>query len=263
LKKLKYIFLPFIIFLLSNSAYAASPLKQFEITRPFGLMEIAGIDVSITNSSIMMVAILIILNIFLILSTKKKAIIPNRLQSIAEMSYEMIYNTTKDNLGKNGAQFFPLIYSLFMFILLCNMLGLIPYSFTVTSHIIITFAIAFGIFMFATILGFILHGFKYLRLFLPEGVPIFLAPLLIPIEIVSYISRPISLAVRLAANMMAGHTMIKVFAGFVVALGIFGVAPFIFIVLLYILETLIAFLQAYVFAVLTCLYLSDSFHPGH
>jgi len=226
-------------------------------------MEIAGVDVSITNSSIMMISILIILNVFLILSTRKKAIIPSRLQSIAEMSYEMIYNTTKDNLGKNGAQYFPLIYSLFMFILLCNMLGLIPYSFTVTSHIIITFAIAFGIFIFATILGFILHGFKYLRLFLPEGVPIFLAPLLIPIEIVSYISRPISLAVRLAANMMAGHTMIKVFAGFVVALGIFGVAPFIFIVLLYILETLIAFLQAYVFAVLTCLYLSDSFHPGH
>ena len=263
MKQLKYIFLPFIIFLLSSSAYSASPLKQFEITRPFGLMEIAGVDVSITNSSIMMISILIILNVFLILSTRKKAIIPSRLQSIAEMSYEMIYNTTKDNLGKNGAQYFPLIYSLFMFILLCNMLGLKPYSFTVTSHIIITFAIAFGIFIFATILGFILHGFKYLRLFLPEGVPIFLAPLLIPIEIVSYISRPISLAVRLAANMMAGHTMIKVFAGFVVALGIFGVAPFIFIVLLYILETLIAFLQAYVFAVLTCLYLSDSFHPGH
>ena len=259
---LKNIFLLFIIFI-GNTANAASPLKQFEITRPFGSMEIAGIDVSITNSSIMMIIILILLNVFLIIATKKKAIIPTKIQSIAEMSYEMIYNTTKDNLGKEGAKFFPLVYSLFMFILLCNMLGLIPYSFTVTSHIIITFAIAFGIFLFATILGFVLHGFKYLRLFLPAGVPIFLAPLLVPIEIVSYISRPISLAVRLAANMMAGHTMIKVFAGFVVALGIFGIAPFIFIVLLYILETLIAFLQAYVFAVLTCLYLSDSFHPGH
>ena len=259
---LKNIFLLFIIFI-GNTANAASPLKQFEITRPFGSMEIAGIDVSITNSSIMMIIILVLLNVFLIIATKKKAIIPTKIQSIAEMSYEMIYNTTKDNLGKEGAKFFPLVYSLFMFILLCNMLGLIPYSFTVTSHIIITFAIAFGIFLFATILGFVLHGFKYLRLFLPAGVPIFLAPLLVPIEIVSYISRPISLAVRLAANMMAGHTMIKVFAGFVVALGIFGIAPFIFIVLLYILETLIAFLQAYVFAVLTCLYLSDSFHPGH
>ena len=258
----KNILLLCIIFI-GNTAHAASPLKQFEITRPFGTMEIAGIDISITNSSIMMIIILVLLNAFLIIATKKKAVIPSKLQSVAEMSYEMIYNTTKDNLGKEGAKFFPLVYSLFMFILLCNMLGLIPYSFTVTSHIIITFAIAFGIFLFATILGFVLHGFKYLRLFLPAGVPIFLAPLLVPIEIVSYISRPISLAVRLAANMMAGHTMIKVFAGFVVALGIFGIAPFIFIVLLYILETLIAFLQAYVFAVLTCLYLSDSFHPGH
>jgi len=143
------------------------------------------------------------------------------------------------------------------------MLGLVPYSFTVTSHIIVTFAIAFSIFLFATILGFIMNGRKFLKLFLPEGVPIYLAPLLVPIEIVSYISRPISLAVRLAANMMAGHTMIKVFAGFVVALGVFGVAPFLFIILLYILETVIAFLQAYVFAVLTCLYLNDSFNPSH
>ena len=179
------------------------------------------------------------------------------------MSYEMIFNTTRDNLGNNGAKFFPFVYSLFMFILLCNLLGLIPYSFTVTSHIIVTFAIAFGIFLFATVLGFILNGHKFLRLFLPKGVPIYLAPLLVPIEIVSYISRPISLAVRLAANMMAGHTMIKVFAGFVVALGVFGIAPFVFIVLLYVLETVIAFLQAYVFAVLTCLYLNDSFHPSH
>ena len=239
-----------------------SPLDQFTIHRIFE-MKIGNIDISLTNSSLMMIVVLVILNVFLLYATKKKSMIPGRLQSLAEMSYEMIYNTTKDNLGKDGAIFFPLVYSLFMFILLCNMLGLIPYSFTVTSHIIITFALAFGIFLLATILGFILHGHKYLRLFLPKGVPIFLAPLLVPIEIVSYISRPISLAVRLAANMMAGHTMIKVFAGFVVALGIFGIAPFLFIVLLYILETLIAFLQAYVFAVLTCLYLSDSFHPEH
>ena len=239
-----------------------SPLDQFAIHRIYE-MKIGGIDISLTNSSVMMIIVLAILNIFLIYSTRKKSVIPGRLQSLAEMSYEMIYNTTKDNLGKDGVRFFPLVYSLFMFILLCNMLGLVPYSFTVTSHIIVTFALAFGIFLLATVLGFVLHGHKYLRLFLPKRVPIFLAPLLVPIEIVSYISRPISLAVRLAANMMAGHTMIKVFAGFVVALGIFGIAPFLFIVLLYILETLIAFLQAYVFAVLTCLYLSDSFHPEH
>ena len=239
-----------------------SPLDQFSIHRIFDL-KIGEIDVSFTNSSLMMVIILVLLNIFLILATRKKSLVPDKLQSLAEMSYEMIFNTTRDNLGSNGAKFFPFVYSLFMFILLCNLLGLIPYSFTVTSHIIVTFAIAFGIFLFATVLGFILNGHKFLRLFLPKGVPIYLAPLLVPIEIVSYISRPISLAVRLAANMMAGHTMIKVFAGFVVALGVFGIAPFVFIVLLYVLETVIAFLQAYVFAVLTCLYLNDSFHPSH
>ncbi len=240
-----------------------SPLDQFSIHRIFGEIKIGEIDVSFTNSSLMMIIVLVLLNVFLLLATRKKSIVPGKLQSLAEMSYEMIYNTTKDNLGSKGMKFFPFIYSLFMFILLCNMLGLVPYSFTVTSHIIVTFAIAFSIFLFATILGFIMNGPKFLKLFLPEGVPIYLAPLLVPIEIVSYISRPISLAVRLAANMMAGHTMIKVFAGFVVTLGVFGVAPFLFIILLYILETVIAVLQAYVFAVLTCLYLNDSFNPSH
>ena len=141
-----------------------SPLDQFTIHRIFE-MKLGGIDISLTNSSLMMIIVLIVLNIFLIYSTKKKSIIPGRLQSLAEMSYEMIYNTTRDNLGKDGVRFFPLVYSLFMFILLCNMLGLIPYSFTVTSHIIVTFALAFGIFLLATVLGFILHGHKYLRLF--------------------------------------------------------------------------------------------------
>jgi|TARA_B110000914_G_scaffold132607_1_gene115949 F-type H+-transporting ATPase subunit a len=226
-------------------------------------MKIGNIDISLTNSSVMMIAVLVILNVFLIYATKRKSVVPGRLQSIAEMSYEMIYNTTQSNLGNNGKRLFPLVYSLFMFILLCNMLGLIPYSFTVTSHIIVTFALAFGVFLLATIMGFVINGHKYLRLFLPKGVPVFLIPILVPIEIVSYISRPISLAVRLAANMMAGHTIIKVFAMFVVTLGIWGIAPLLFIVVLYVLETLIAFLQAYVFAVLTCLYINDSFHPEH
>jgi F-type H+-transporting ATPase subunit a len=150
-----------------------------------------------------------------------------------------------------------------MFILFCNVLGLIPYSFTVTSHIIVTFVFAGAIFVGVTLLGFFRHGLKFFSLFLPPGVPLFLAPLLVPIEFVSYLSRPISLSVRLAANMMAGHTMLKVFAGFVVALGLLGVAPLIFIVLLYALETLIAFLQAYVFAVLTCLYINDAIHLHH
>ena len=239
-----------------------SPLEQFTIQRIFE-MKIGNIDISLTNSSVMMIAVLVILNVFLIYATKRKSVVPGRLQSIAEMSYEMIYNTTQSNLGNNGKRLFPLVYSLFMFILLCNMLGLIPYSFTVTSHIIVTFALAFGVFLLATIMGFVINGHKYLRLFLPKGVPVFLIPILVPIEIVSYISRPISLAVRLAANMMAGHTIIKVFAMFVVTLGIWGIAPLLFIVVLYVLETLIAFLQAYVFAVLTCLYINDSFHPEH
>jgi F-type H+-transporting ATPase subunit a len=239
-----------------------SPLDQFTIQRIFE-MKIGNIDISLTNSSVMMIAVLVILNAFLIYATKRKSVVPGRLQSIAEMSYEMIYNTTQSNLGNNGKRLFPLVYSLFMFILLCNMLGLIPYSFTVTSHIIVTFALAFGVFLLATIMGFVINGHKYLRLFLPKGVPVFLIPILVPIEIVSYISRPISLAVRLAANMMAGHTIIKVFAMFVVTLGIWGIAPLLFIVVLYVLETLIAFLQAYVFAVLTCLYINDSFHPEH
>ena len=239
-----------------------SPLDQFTIQRIFE-MKIGNIDISLTNSSVMMIAVLVILNVFLIYATKRKSVVPGRLQSIAEMSYEMIYNTTQSNLGNNGKRLFPLVYSLFMFILLCNMLGLIPYSFTVTSHIIVTFALAFGVFLLATIMGFVINGHKYLRLFLPKGVPVFLIPILVPIEIVSYISRPISLAVRLAANMMAGHTIIKVFAMFVVTLGIWGIAPLLFIVVLYVLETLIAFLQAYVFAVLTCSYINDSFHPEH
>ena len=150
-----------------------------------------------------------------------------------------------------------------MFLLFCNVLGLIPYSFTVTSHIIVTFVFAGAIFVGVTVLGFVRHGLKFFGLFFPPGVPIYLAPLLVPIEFVSYLSRPISLSVRLAANMMAGHTMLKVFAGFVVALGLMGVAPLIFIVFLYALETLIAFLQAYVFAVLTCLYINDAIHLHH
>ena len=156
-----------------------------------------------------------------------------------------------------------MIFSLFIFILFCNGLGLIPYSFTVTSHIIVTFTFATLVFVGVTILGFFRHGLKFFSIFLPPGVPIFLAPLLIPIEIISYLSRPVSLSVRLAANMMAGHTMIKVFAGFVVALGLYGIAPLLFLVAIYALETLIAFLQAYVFAVLTCLYLNDAIHMQH
>jgi F-type H+-transporting ATPase subunit a len=239
-----------------------SPLEQFAITRLVEL-EVGGVDVSFTNSSAMMVAVIVLVTLFMGLSMRRHTMVPSRWQLVAELSYEFIAKTVRDTIGAEGKRFFPFVFTLFMFILFSNSLGLIPHSFTVTSHIIVTFALASFIFLGVTLLGFIRHGLKFLTFFLPPGVPIFLAPLLVPIELISYLSRPVSLSVRLAANMLAGHTMLAVFAGFVVSLGLFGVAPFIFIILLYGLETLVAFLQAYVFAVLTCIYISDSIHLHH
>ena len=239
-----------------------SPLDQFTIKRLVEL-DIGGVDVSFTNSSAMMLAAVISITLFLMIGTRGRAVVPGRWQSVVELAYELVAKSVRDNIGTEGRPYFPFIFTLFMFLLFCNVLGLIPYSFTVTSHIIVTFVFAGMIFVGVTVLGFVRHGLKFFSLFFPPGVPIYLAPLLVPIEFVSYLSRPISLSVRLAANMMAGHTMLKVFAGFVVALGLMGVAPLIFIVLLYALETLIAFLQAYVFAVLTCLYINDAIHLHH
>ena len=239
-----------------------SPLEQFAIKR-FIELDVAGVDFSFTNSSAMMVLAVVCIVSFVMLGIRRHALVPTRWQSMVELSYELIAKSVRDNIGTEGRPFFPLIFSLFMFILFCNVLGLIPYSFTVTSHIIVTFVFASAIFIGVTVLGLIRHGLKFFSLFLPPGVPLLLAPLLVPIELVSYLSRPISLSVRRAANMMAGHTMLKVFAGFVVALGLLGIAPLIFIILLYALETLIAFLQAYVFAVLTCLYINDAIHLHH
>lgn len=239
-----------------------SPLEQFAITRLVEL-KVGGVDVSFTNSSAMMVAVIVLVTLFMALSMRHNAMVPGRWQLAAELSYEFIAKTVRDTIGTEGKRFFPFVFTLFMFVLFSNVLGLIPHSFTVTSHIIVTFALASFIFLSVTLLGFMRHGLKFLTFFLPPGVPMFLAPLLVPIELISYLSRPVSLSVRLAANMLAGHTMLAVFAGFVVALGLFGVAPFIFIILLYGLETLVAFLQAYVFAVLTCIYINDSIHLHH
>ena len=239
-----------------------SPLEQFAIKRIVEL-DIGGVDISFTNSSAMMVIVVASVTLFLMLGTRRHAMVPGRWQSVVELAYELVAKSVRDNIGTEGRPYFAFIFSLFMFLLFCNVLGLIPYSFTVTSHIIVTFVFAGAIFVGVTVLGFVRHGLKFIGLFFPPGVPIYLAPLLVPIEFVSYLSRPISLSVRLAANMMAGHTMLKVFAGFVVALGLMGVAPLIFIVFLYALETLIAFLQAYVFAVLTCLYINDAIHLHH
>jgi len=235
-------------------------MAQFEIRR-YIPMEAGGIDVSFTNSSLFMVIALMGITLFLILGMRRQALVPSRWQSMAELSYEFVANMMRDTVGTSGQKFFPFVFTLFMFVLFTNMLGMIPYSFTVTSHIIVTFALACLVFIGVTVLGFIKHGAGYLKLFVPHGVPVALLPLIVVIEIISYLSRPISLSVRLFANMMAGHTMLHVFAGFVLMLGVFaGWLPLLFIVALTGLEFLVAFLQAYVFAILTCIYINDAIH---
>ena len=235
----------------------ADPIHQFKIKELIPL-ELFEINISFTNSSLFMSLAIISIILLLLISIKNQSLIPSRLQSISEIFYEFIANMISDNIGEKGRKFFPLIFTLFAFILFGNMLGMLPYGFTFTSHIIVTFVLAIFIFLFVTLLGIFIHGFKFFGLFVPKGVPMLMLPLMIPIEIISYLSRPISLSVRLFANMMAGHTMLKIFAGFIVPLGIFGVAPLLVGVALTALEVLIAFLQAYVFTILTCIYLNEA-----
>lgn len=259
-------------------AAAHSPLEQFLIKRIFeicigggdpspadGKFACAGgLDASFTNSSLFMVIAVALITAFLTASMRGRSLVPTRLQSMAELSYEFIANMIRDNVGRAGMNYFPFIFSLFLFILFGNLLGMIPYTFTFTSHIIVTFAMAFVVFVGVTVIGFIRHGVGFLKLFVPSGVPVFLLPLMVVIEVLSYFTRPISLSVRLFANMMAGHTMLKVFGGFVVALGILGGwAPLAFIIALTGLEVGIAFLQAYVFTILTCIYLNDAINMHH
>ncbi len=240
-----------------------SPLEQF-IVKPLVEMKIGTLDVSLTNSAVWMILGVIGATLLLTLSMRGRAMVPTRMQSIAELSYEFIANMLKDNVGTEGRPYFPFIFTLFMFILFANMLGMIPYSFTTTSHIIVTFALALVVWVGVTIIGIAKNGAGFLKLFVPSGVPLALMPLLVVIEVISYCVRPISLSVRLFANMMAGHTMLKVFGGFVIALSWWGGwAPLLFVVALTGLEIGIAFLQAYVFTILTCLYLHDALHPGH
>jgi len=239
-------------------------MTQFEVYSIGPKIQLGNIDISFTNSSLFMVITVALISIFFILSTQKKSLIPGKMQLLAEMIYEFVANMISDTAGKDARPYFPFILSLFLFVLVANMVGMIPYSFTVTSHIIVTFALAFFIFIGVTIIGFIKHGISHLKLFVPSGVPAVLLPLIVVIEIISYLSRPISLSVRLFANMMAGHTMLKVFGGFVVSLGILGGwLPLGFSVALTGLEILVAFLQAYVFAILTCIYLNDALHLHH
>ncbi len=246
-----------------GGGFAIDPMHQFEIKTYFPL-QLGSIDASFTNSSLFMVIAAALLTILMLAGMSRRAMVPGRLQSIVELSYEFIANMLRDNVGTAGLRFFPFVFTLFMFILALNLLGMVPYSFTVTSHIIVTFALAFFIFIGVTILGFAVHGFGFFKFFVPHGVPAYLLPLVVPIEVVSYLTRPISLSVRLFANMMAGHTVLKVFAGFVIALGAFGylpgLLPLAFMVALTGLEVLVAALQAYVFAILTCIYLNDALH---
>ncbi|MEE8392728.1 MAG: F0F1 ATP synthase subunit A [Rhodospirillales bacterium] len=238
----------------------ANPLQQFTINTLVPI-KIGGIDASLTNSGLFMVLTVAAITVFLTLSMRGRALVPGRWQSMAELSYEFIAGMLRDNVGSEGRRYFPFVFSLFMFILFANLIGLIPYSFTFTSHIIVTFSMAIFVFLGVTVIGIIRHRLRFFTLFLPSGVPMVMAPLLIPIEILSYLSRPVSLSIRLFANMMAGHTMLKVFAGFVVPLGFFGGwAPLGVDVALTAFEFLVAFLQAYVFTILTCLYLNDAIH---
>ena len=235
------------------------PLEQFEIHRIVP-MKLGGLDLSFTNSALFMVVALTLVTGFLILGMRRGALVPGRWQCAAELSYEFIAGLIRDTVGAEGRRYFPIVFSLFMFILVGNLLGMVPYSFTFTSHIIVTFALASVVFIGVTILGFVKHGMRFFGIFVPPGAPIAMWPLLIPIEVISYLSRPISLSVRLFANMLAGHTLVKVIAGFIGIMGVFGILPLAVVVALTGLEILIAFLQAYVFAILTCLYINDALH---
>jgi F-type H+-transporting ATPase subunit a len=238
-------------------------MSQFEIKRIVPL-DLFGYDASFTNASLFMALAVVLTSAFMVFAMKERALVPGRLQSVAEMSYEFIANMIRENVGDAGLKYFPFIFSLFVFILVLNMLGMIPGTFTVTSHIIVTFALAALVFVVVTAIGFARHGFGYLKLFVPEGVPVWLMPLIVPIELISYLIRPISLSVRLFANMMAGHTMLKVFAGFAVSLPVFAkAAPVLFTMAFTGLEFVVAFLQAFIFTVLTCIYLNDAINMHH
>ncbi len=241
----------------------ASPLEQFT-NEPILDLKIGEADISFTNSSLWMAITALVLIVFLVGGTQRRAMVPGRWQSSVEYFYQVVADMVRDNVGTQGRPYFPFIFSLFMFILFGNLLGLIPGAFTFTSHLAVTFAMASFIFIGVTIIGLITHGLKFFSLFFPHGAPIVSAPILIPIEIISYFSRPISLSVRLFANMTVGHVLLKVIGGGVVALGSYfvvpGLLPFAFLVAITVLEVLIAVIQAYVFAILTCVYLNDALH---
>jgi F-type H+-transporting ATPase subunit a len=249
---------------------AADPIHQFEIHKIFSLGTFGGHEIAFTNSSLYMVIAVLLIALLLVGATAGRSLVPGRMQSLAELSYEFVATTIRSTAGSEGMKFFPLVFSLFMFILVANIVGLIPYTFTITSHIIITVSLALLVFLTVVIYGFANNGLHFFKLFVPSGIPIFILPLVVFIEVFSFFLRPISHSVRLFANMLAGHIALAVFASFIqmlAGLGIDGYAgavmPLGMVVALTALELLVAFLQAYVFTILTCIYLNDAIHPGH
>lgn len=247
----------------------ASPLEQFQI-KPLVPLEVAGYDVSFTNSSAFMAVVLLLALGLLWAGTRRLALVPGRWQAAVEELHDFVAGMVDENIGPNGKKFIPFIFALFLFILVSNLVGLLPYSFTVTSHIAVTFAFAAFIFLLCLLIGFARHGLHFFELFVPPQTPVILLPLIVLIELISYLSRPLTLSVRLFANMTAGHILLKVFAGFIISLGaaggllpLLGILPFGMNVALYALELLVAVVQAYVFALLTCVYLNDSINLAH
>ena len=248
----------------------ADPIHQFEIKKIATLGHIGGHEIAFTNSSLFMLIAVVTISALMLGPTMGRRLVPGRVQSLAELSYEFVADTLKSSAGTEGMKFFPLVFTLFMFILTVNMIGLIPGTFTVTSHIIVTLCLAMTVFLTVVIYGFYKNGLKFFKLFAPSGIPWYIMPLIVFIEVLSFLSRPISHSVRLFANMLAGHITLKVFAGFIVMLGALGplgwlgaTLPLALTVALTALELLVAFLQAYVFTILTCIYLNDALHPGH
>jgi F-type H+-transporting ATPase subunit a len=246
------------------------PIHQFRIENLMPMTSVMGHQISFTNSALFMFIIVAAISTFLIGATARRAVVPGRIQSIAEISYEFVANTVRSSAGTEGMKFFPFVFTLFMFVLFANLIGLIPYSFTVTSQLIVTATLALSVFFLVVGYGFWKNGLHFFNLFVPKGVPKLILPAIVLIEVLSFVSRPVSHSVRLFANMLAGHITLQVFAGFIIMLGgagilgVFGaVLPFAMVVMLTALELLVAFLQAYVFAILTCIYLNDAIHPGH
>jgi F-type H+-transporting ATPase subunit a len=246
------------------------PIHQFEIKDLFPIIRIGTTEIAFTNSALFMLIGLLLIVLLMLGATRSRALVPGRLQSLAETSYEFVAEMLRSTAGPEGMKFFPLVFSLFMFILVLNVIGIIPFTFTVTSHIIITVAFALLVFFTVVVYGFWKHGLHFVKLWVPSGVPIYLLPLVTFIEVISFLSRPVSHSVRLFANMLAGHITLKVFGGFVTMLAAFGllgwlgaIVPLGLTVALTALELLVALLQAYVFAILTCIYLSEAIHAGH